>query len=62
MIKVGQIKLTNPSHAVVPLDYTFVGADNGTHAFTGEVTLETAFTQTVTATDTVTTLITGTRS
>ena len=32
----------------LPADYTFLVGDNGSHTFTGEVTLETAGTQTVT--------------
>jgi len=49
----------NPS-AVVPADYTFVAGDNGVHVFTNAFTLVTAGTQTVGATDTVTSSITGT--
>jgi streptogramin lyase len=37
-------------HAVLPTDYTFAPADNGVHTFT--ITLKTAGSQTVTATDT----------
>ena len=44
----------------VPANYTFVAGDNGTHTFTSGVTLVTAGTQTVTATDTVNPSITGT--
>jgi hypothetical protein len=43
----------------VPADYTFVAGDNGAHTFTNGVTLVTAGNQTVTATDTVTSSITG---
>ena len=46
--------------AVVPADYTFVAGDNGVHNFTNAFTLVTAGTQTVGATDTVTSSITGT--
>jgi predicted outer membrane repeat protein len=46
--------------AVLPADYTFVSADNGSHTFT--VTLTTAGTQSITAQDTVTASITGTQS
>ena len=42
----------------MPANYTFTAADNGVHTFTG-LTLKTAGSQTVTATDTVTTSITG---
>jgi hypothetical protein len=48
------------ANGVLPADYTFVPGDNGTHTFTGGVTLETAGMQTVTATDTLTGSITGT--
>lgn len=52
---------SSDSQAVLPANYTFVPGDNGVHTFTGEVTLKTAGTQSVTATDTVT-AITGTQS
>ncbi|MGH9606155.1 MAG: Ig-like domain repeat protein [Terracidiphilus sp.] len=46
---------------VLPGDYTFVpGTDHGTHTFTNGVTLVTALSQTVTATDTVNPGISGT--
>jgi hypothetical protein len=45
--------------ASLPLDYTFMAADNGVHTFS--VTLKTAGTQTITATDTMTGSITGTQ-
>jgi hypothetical protein len=45
--------------AIVPADYTFLAADAGVHLFTGGVTLKSAGSQTVTATDTVTGTITG---
>lgn len=46
--------------ATLPANYTFTGADNGVHTFTG-VTLKTVgASQTITATDTVTSSITGT--
>ncbi len=45
--------------AVLPADYTFTVADAGTHVFGGSVTLKTAGTQSVSATDTVTGTITG---
>jgi hypothetical protein len=47
---------SDPKH-VLPGNYTFLGSDNGTHAFTA--ILETAGTQSITATDTVTATITG---
>ena len=48
--------------AVLPDNYTFVEADNGTKTFSGTLTLKTVGEQTVTATDTVTGTITGTQS
>ena len=48
------------SLAVLPTDYTFTGADNGTHVFS--VTLKTNGAQSVTATDTGTSSITGTQA
>ncbi len=46
--------------AVLPANYTFVAADNGTHNFTA--TLNTVGVQSITATDTATATITGTES
>jgi hypothetical protein len=46
--------------AVLPVDYTFTAADNGTHVFA--VTLKTYGIQSVTATDTVTASIKGSQS
>ncbi len=48
--------------AVLPGNYTFVAGDNGSHTFASGVTLKTAGSQTVTATDTVTGSINGTSS
>jgi uncharacterized delta-60 repeat protein len=45
--------------AGLPADYTFTSADGGTHVFTGGATLDTAGTQTLTATDTANTAIAG---
>ena len=57
----GTVHLTSSdAQAVLPANYTFTGADAGTHAFS--VTLKTAGTQSITATDTVTVTITGTQS
>jgi hypothetical protein len=42
-------------HAVLPADYTFTAADQGVHTFT--VTLETAGTQSITATDSINGLV-----
>jgi hypothetical protein len=46
--------------STLPGSYTFVAGDNGVHIFTGGVTLVTAGSQTVAATDTVNGSITGT--
>jgi hypothetical protein len=48
------------AQAVLPADYTFVSGDNGVHSFS--VTLKTAGTQSITATDKTTATITGTES
>ena len=50
---------SNDSQAVLPANYTFTGADNGSHTFTNATTLKTAGSKTVVATDTVTGSITG---
>jgi hypothetical protein len=46
--------------AMLPANYTFRPADAGAHTFSGALTLKTAGNQTVTATDTVNTLLAGT--
>ena len=46
--------------ATYPADYTFVAGDAGVHSFASEATLRTAGTQYITATDTITTSVTGT--
>jgi hypothetical protein len=51
---------SDPHPATLPADYTFTTADSGTHIFVDGVTLFTAGSPTVTATDTVTPAITGT--
>ncbi len=51
---------SSDAQAVLPANYTFVAGDNGTHNLS--VTLKTAGTQSITATDTVTGTITGTQS
>ena len=51
--------------ATLPANYTFTtgtGKDNGVHTFTNGVTLKTVGTQSITATNTVTPIITGTES
>ena len=58
----GTVHFTSTAVAAgLPANYTFVSGDNGTHSFSG-VTLDTAGTQSITATDTVTPSITGTQS
>jgi hypothetical protein len=47
---------------VLPGNYSFVAADNGTHTFTNGVTLTTSGSQTVSVNDTVSTAKTGTSS
>ena len=51
---------SSDTQAVLPANYTFVGGDNGTHTFTNGATLKTSGNQTITATDTGTSSITGT--
>ncbi|HKO58833.1 MAG TPA: fibronectin type III domain-containing protein, partial [Thermoanaerobaculia bacterium] len=48
--------------ATLPVDYTFTGADAGSHTFASGLILRTAGLQLVTATDTVTATVTGTQS
>jgi hypothetical protein len=48
--------------ATLPADYTFTAADNGLHTFAGGVTMQTAGTQTITATDTGNSAFTSTMS
>lgn len=47
-------------HAVLPADYTFVSSDKGSHTFSA--TLNTSGSQSLTATDTASTTITGTEA
>ena len=57
----GTVSLTSSDpHAVLPSSYTFAAAAAGQHNFS--VTLDTSGTQSITATDTVTSSITGTES
>ena len=51
---------SSDAQAVLPANYTFVSGDHGVHTFSS--TLETAGSQSITATDTVTNTITGTQS
>ena len=53
---------SDPQGAVVPTDYTFIAADNGTHAFTNGVILKTVPSQTVTVNDVADVTKTGTAS
>jgi hypothetical protein len=53
---------SSDAQAALPADYAFVGADAGSHTFTSGVTLKTAGSQSLTATDTVTGSITGSQS
>jgi hypothetical protein len=48
--------------ATLPADYTFTAADNGLHTFVNGVTMQTAGTQTITATDTGNSAFTSTMS
>jgi len=52
--------ISSDTQAVLPANYTFTNSDNGTHTFS--VTLKTAGTQLISATDTVTSSITGSQS
>src|SRR5713226_10133830 len=59
----GTIHFTSTdTKAVLPADYTFTTADKGVHVFTNSVTLKTAGTQSVTATDTKTATIKGSQT
>jgi uncharacterized repeat protein (TIGR01451 family) len=51
---------SSDAQAALPSNYTFTAADNGVHSFSA--TLNSAGTQSITATDTVTSTITGTQS
>jgi hypothetical protein len=53
---------SSDGQAVLPADYTFTATDAGAHTFSSGVTLKTAGSQTVTATDTATSSITGSQS
>jgi hypothetical protein len=57
----GTVSFTSSDVAAsVPASYTFVAGDNGVHTFSSGVTLVTAGSQTITATDSVTPSTTGT--
>jgi len=60
----GTIHFTSndPFPAILPGDYTFTAGDNGVHTFTNGVTLKTAGSRTVTATDTLVSSITGSQT
>ncbi len=49
-------------HVVLPADYTFTASDNGEHSFVGGVTANSVGPQTLSATDTVVSSVTGTIS
>lgn len=51
---------SSDSAATLPIDYTFTATDAGSHTFTDGITLNTAGTQTITATATFAHSITGT--
>src|SRR5262249_30203467 len=56
----GTVRFTSSdSQATLPANYTFTSADAGAHTFSAGVTLKTAGSRTVTATDTTTSAITG---
>src|SRR5207245_2844428 len=52
---------TDPQ-AVLPVDYTFGGGDNGVHTFTNGVTLKTGGSRSITATDTLNASVNGTQA
>ncbi|NVN97713.1 MAG: hypothetical protein HXX17_00180, partial [Geobacteraceae bacterium] len=52
-------KTDSGSGSLLPANYTFIAGDNGVHTFTNGVTLVTSSSQTITATDTITSSITG---
>lgn len=51
---------SSDNNSVLPANYSFVAADGGAHTFTNGATLKTAGLQTITATDSVTSSVTGT--
>jgi hypothetical protein len=53
---------SSDAQAVLPANYTFTSTDAGKHTFANGVTLKTAGTQSITATDTVNSSLTGTQS
>ncbi len=53
---------SSDGQAVLPGNYAFTAADMGVHTFTNAVTLKTAATQSITATDTTTASVTGSQS
>jgi hypothetical protein len=59
----GTVRFTSSdATAILPANYTFVSGDSGVHTFTGGVTIFSAGTHSLTATDTMTGSITGTQS
>jgi hypothetical protein len=60
---VGTVKFSSSDpQAVLPGNYTFTATDAGVHTFANGVTLKTAGSQSITATDTVTSSISGSQS
>lgn len=58
----GQVHFSSSdAQAALPADYTFTATDAGTHTFTNVLTLKTAGSQTITATDTATSSLTDTQ-
>jgi streptogramin lyase len=53
---------SNDGQAVLPSDYTFTTADKGKHTFTNAVTLNSAGSRSIVATDTVTSSVTGSKT
>jgi hypothetical protein len=53
---------SSDGQAILPADYSFTSSDAGVHSFSGQVTLKTAGNRTVTATDTVTSSISGSQT
>jgi hypothetical protein len=59
----GTVNFTSSDGAAsLPANYTFTAADSGSHTFTNGATLRTVGTQSITATDSVTSSITGAQS
>ena len=60
---IGTVHLTSTDpNATLPVDFTFKPSDHGTHKFSGGVTFKALGVQTLTVTDTVTQIITGSQN